>query len=219
MQTPWYIKQLKNQASRESLPLPFSMDDSAIDRIEAVRWEPRDISLPVNTDALTQSTEMSQSLVSTQEGTAQLQSPMTWQLTGRQFGHDLFALYPNDLAVLDIVQTNAREDWKRPVYFAVTVSPDGQLDCQNYFQLEGQAYRVVPIRHDERQGRVVPGITDANLLNFRFRGLDRSRRVLRRDWPIIHSGRLGPQTATCSPGLRSRSSRWATRCASARSWA
>ncbi len=172
LQTPWYIKQLKNQASRESLPLPFSMDDSAIDRIEAVRWEPRDISLPVNTDALTQSTEMSQSLVSTQEGTAQLQSPMTWQLTGRQFGQDLFALYPNDLAVLDIVQTNAREDWKRPVYFAVTVSPDGQLDLQNYFQLEGQAYRVVPIRHDERQGRVVPGITDANLLNFRFRGLD-----------------------------------------------
>ncbi|NBB87425.1 MAG: hypothetical protein GVY12_14550, partial [Bacteroidetes bacterium] len=46
------------------------------------------------------------------------------------------------------------------------------LNLQNYFQLEGKAFRVVPIRHDRQLGRVVPGITDARLDNFRLRNVD-----------------------------------------------
>ncbi len=173
LQTPWYVKQLKNQASRLSEPLPISLSDSEIERIAPVQWQPRDVSLPVDVAAL-QGSEMEQSLLSAQTtGGAQLQNPMTWRLNGRQLGQDFYALYPNDLVVLNMLQTNAaQQNWERPIYFAVTVSPDGQLDLQNYFQLEGQAYRVVPIRHNERQGRVVQGITDVNLKNFRFRGLD-----------------------------------------------
>ncbi len=172
LQTPWYLKQLKNQSSRLSEPLPISLSDAQIEQIGPVQWQPRDIQLPVNVSALTGQGEMQQSIVTAQnEPGAQLESPMTWRLNGRQLGQDFYALYPNDIAVLDLLQTNAQQNWQRPVYFAVTVSPDGQLDLQNYFQLEGQAYRVVPIRHDEGQGRVVPGLTDENLMNFRFRGL------------------------------------------------
>ncbi len=75
-------------------------------------------------------------------------------------------------AALDILQTNAEQGWTRPIYFAVTVSPDGQLDLQNYFQLEGQAFRVVPIKHDEPLGRVVPSLTPERLKRFKFTNLD-----------------------------------------------
>ena len=54
----------------------------------------------------------------------------------------------------------------------MTVSPDGLLDLSDFFQAEGQAQRVVPIRHNEPFGRVVPGITADKLRRFRFRGLD-----------------------------------------------
>ena len=60
----------------------------------------------------------------------------------------------------------------------MTVAPSGQLGLNepseggSFFQLEGQAYRVVPIRHREQLGRVVPEITAEKLRLFRFAGLN-----------------------------------------------
>ena len=34
-------------------------------------------------------------------------------------------------------------NWNRPVYFAVTVSPTSMLNLDNYLQMEGLAYRLV----------------------------------------------------------------------------
>ncbi|MFN8352530.1 MAG: DUF2723 domain-containing protein [Flavobacteriales bacterium] len=50
-------------------------------------------------------------------------------------------LLKNHFTVLDILANN---DWKRPVYFAVTTGPDSYINLQNYFRLEGLAYRLVP---------------------------------------------------------------------------
>ncbi|HVA98188.1 MAG TPA: DUF2723 domain-containing protein, partial [Bacteroidia bacterium] len=49
----------------------------------------------------------------------------------------------SDLMVLDLL---AQNDWKRPIYFAVTTGPDAYLGLQGYFQLEGLAYRLVPFK-------------------------------------------------------------------------
>jgi hypothetical protein len=68
---------------------------------------------------------------------------------------------------------NARRDWERPIYFANTTSTSGQLDLQEYFQAEGLAYRVVPIKHDRGLGgRIVPEIASKRLNTFKFTGLD-----------------------------------------------
>jgi hypothetical protein len=48
-----------------------------------------------------------------------------------------------DLMILDLIANN---DWTRPIYFAVTVGGDSYLNLEPYFQLEGLAYRFVPIR-------------------------------------------------------------------------
>ena len=48
-----------------------------------------------------------------------------------------------DLMILDLIANN---DWTRPIYFAVTVGNDSYLNLEPYFQLEGLAYRFVPIR-------------------------------------------------------------------------
>jgi hypothetical protein len=172
LNTPWYVRQLKYQWARKSPPLPISLSDQEIEDLTIVRWRPREILLPVDKKKI-----FGQSEMIVPEDTALVESPMRWNLQGRPYGkdesgEDLNILYAADQVALNIIMTAARQNWERPVYFAVTVSPDGQLDLENFFQLEGQAYRVVPIRHDEPLGRVVPEITPANLRKFRFRKLN-----------------------------------------------
>ncbi|HRK27056.1 MAG TPA: DUF2723 domain-containing protein [Chitinophagales bacterium] len=90
-------------------------------------------------------------------------------------------LYKNDLMTLDIIAAN---NWKRPIYFAISVSPESYLGLEKYFQLEGLAYRLVPIevqpsidpltgKPDRSQrGRVNPDIMYDNLMNkFKFGNL------------------------------------------------
>ncbi len=167
LNTSWYVKQLKNQWSRESAPLPISMSDDQIENLSVRRWEPREVELPVDPENFAQKGEM----YLPQADTNLLMSPMRWRLEGRPYSEEVNILYAADQAALDIIATNAQQGWERPVYFAVTVSPDGQLNLQNFFQIEGQAFQVVPIRHDEQLGRVVPEITPERLMNFRFRNL------------------------------------------------
>jgi len=49
----------------------------------------------------------------------------------------------DELMILDMIATN---NWKRPIYFAITVGRDKYLNLQDYFQLEGLAYKLVPIK-------------------------------------------------------------------------
>lgn len=67
---------------------------------------------------------------------------------------DKSMILKNELMVLDMLAT---ADWDRPMYYAVTVGSDSYAGLQNYFQLEGFAYRIVPIRtknDDGQTGRV-----------------------------------------------------------------
>ncbi|RMH64197.1 MAG: DUF2723 domain-containing protein [Bacteroidetes bacterium] len=167
LNTPWYIKQLRDQWAHESAPLPISLSDDQIDNLAPQAWQPREVSLPVEQPEVLAENEV----FVPRSDTARIQSPMTWTLRGRPLNSEVNALYVADLAVYDILRTNARQGWTRPIYFAVTVSSDGQLDLQDYFQLEGQAFRVVPIRHNESMGRIVPGVSDARLDRFKFTNL------------------------------------------------
>lgn len=170
LNTPWYVRQLKNQASRDSDPLPISLSESAIDDLQIVPWQARELELPVDKAALLGGSEMDAWIQ--QEDSSLIESPMKWLLEGRPYSKEFNLLYGADQAALNILMTNAQQKWKRPIYIAVTVSPDGQLGLENYFQLEGQAYRIVPIKHQDQLGRVVPGLTDEKLKLFRFRGLN-----------------------------------------------
>ena len=52
----------------------------------------------------------------------------------------------SQLLVLDIL---AHNDWKRPIYF-VTGYHNDALGLEEYFQLEGLAYRLVPIKSQNK---------------------------------------------------------------------
>ncbi len=77
------------------------------------------------------------------------------------------SLNKSQLMVLDILATN---NWERPVYFGVGMGQDSYMGFDKYFQLEGAAYRVVPIKTEESTtyydfGRINTQILYDNLMN------------------------------------------------------
>ena len=143
------------------------MSDEDIDNLQIMPWRPDTLMLPVNKDRIFAKDGVRIQL----EDSSVIQSPMVWELEGRPYNDDINLLYGADQAALNLLITNAMQDWKRPIYFAVTVAPAGQLNLQNYFQAEGQAFRVVPIKHTEPLGRVVPSVSPERLKLFRFTNL------------------------------------------------
>lgn len=75
-------------------------------------------------------------------------------------------LTKSQLMVLDILSTN---NWERPVYFGISMGSDAYMGLEKYFQLEGAAYRVVPIETKEAEfydyGRIDSDILYDNIMN------------------------------------------------------
>lgn len=94
---------------------------------------------------------------------------MAWQLSaGQKY------LTKNHLMILDLLANN---NWDRPIYYAITVSDDNYLNLENYFQMEGLAYRVVPVptRGDAfGRGGINTDVMFENMVHkFRWGGIDK----------------------------------------------
>ena len=53
------------------------------------------------------------------------------------------SLSKDEMMILDLLATN---NWKRPIYWSITVGQSKYLNLMDYFQVEGFAYRLVPIK-------------------------------------------------------------------------
>ncbi len=71
-------------------------------------------------------------------------------------------LLKNDLLTLDMVANNIMD---RPIYYAVSVAPDAYEGLDKYFQLEGMAYRIVPIENPGHNAQSCPVRTDSAYVN------------------------------------------------------
>ena len=71
-------------------------------------------------------------------------------------------IFKNDMAVLEII---ARNQWKRPIYFATSVPYDNYYGLLKYFRLEGFAYRLVPYKNDASSVSINTEIMYDNLIN------------------------------------------------------
>lgn len=208
LNTDWYIKQLRDRKTHESLPLPITLSDEEIEEMTS-RLElhnPEEVVIPVDKDLLRSVFQASPDQL--EDSTSQffrggglpedvqltpmlynqlrmaedysipveeLDDNVRWYLEGRSAGRDSqgnerFYLQTQDKMILHILRNNR---WLRPVYFANTVSNDGQLGLQNFFQFEGKAFRVVPKRREVGPfGYVDPEVHANRLENFRFENWD-----------------------------------------------
>ena len=115
LNTPWYVKQLQDQNQDNSF---INMSENEINNLDFKAWSPTIISIPAPKDSLNNS------------------GKIEWKLNPTYFD---VALRIQDLMVLRIIKDN---NWNRPVYFAVTVSPTSMLNLEEYLTMEGLAYRL-----------------------------------------------------------------------------
>jgi tetratricopeptide (TPR) repeat protein len=90
------------------------------------------------------------------------------------------AIRGQDIMAFDIIRSNR---WERPIYFAVTSTPDSKIGLDRYFRMDGLAMKLIPYPAPSDEGLIDPKILSANLLNepeepnkafqrgYRFRGL------------------------------------------------
>lgn len=191
LNTDWYIKQMRDRQTHESLPLPITFTDEEIRQIttQFELHQPREINIPVNKDLLNavfagepaentgvELTPMLQDQISMAVPFSipveELDDEVSWYLEGRpagrdQQGNERFYLQAQDIVALELIQQN---QWLRPVYFANTVAGDGQLNLQDYFQFEGKAFRVVPKKREGtgQFGYIDPEVHAKRLAGFEF---------------------------------------------------
>ena len=68
----------------------------------------------------------------------------------------------SEMMVMDMLSTN---EWKRPIYFAVTIGSDYHLGLDPYLELTGMAYRITPERSADGRPRVNTALTYENMLH------------------------------------------------------
>lgn len=131
---PFYDRNLKEPVELKELVDFMGSDDpgsrATTQGGENINYFPtKNIKLTVDSAAV-----MANGVVSSKDAD-KIVKTMTFTISGNY-------LMKNDLMILNILANN---NWKRPIYFATTVGSENYLNLQNYFQLEGLTYRVVPI--------------------------------------------------------------------------
>jgi hypothetical protein len=81
------------------------------------------------------------------------------------------ALYKSELMMLEML---AEANWERPIYIAVSVGPENQLNMGNHFIQEGLTYRFTPFDTDKLGVKIDSEKMYDNLMHkFKFGGIDK----------------------------------------------
>ena len=135
LNTPWYIEQLKSRYKDK----PFiKMNENEITNLDFKRWETKEVSINAPRDENNQS------------------GKIEWSLKPTYMD---IALRIQDLMVLKIINDN---NWDRPIYFAVTVSPVSMLSLDEYLRMDGLAYKLVNNKNEIVNKKII----SKNLLEF-----------------------------------------------------
>ena len=186
LNTDWYIDQLKHKYyDSDPINISWASDKYILGRRDYIPFYDRGLKTPVELKELVDfmgsddskakartnngeevnyfptknikftidSAEVINSGAVSKENAGKIVKTMEWTINGNY-------LMKNDLMILNIIANN---HWKRPIYFATTVGSDNYLNLEPYFQLEGLAYRLVPIR-TESKNDVVPGRVETNIM-------------------------------------------------------
>ncbi len=180
--TPWYVHQLKNETPHGAKKVPISISDAQIEELQPIQWEPRQMMLPVPKNVLNQygisdAASGQPALIDTavvRTGAIRFTLPNTMT-----FG-SVKAIRVQDIMAWDIISTN---QWERPIYFAVTSTPDSKIGLDRFFRMDGLAMKLIPYQSASDEGVIVDTILAANLFNtpagfsktfrrgYKFRGL------------------------------------------------
>jgi hypothetical protein len=202
LNTDWYIQQMKRPAYK-SMPLPISMGDASYSQgnNDILYYNPNEAVKELNLKEFIGLVSQNSPLLRQSYGdgnqqvttfpTSQFYMPVDTmavkslgiipkdrqnQLVDRlDWSMGKRAIEKKNLVILDMIATN---NWKRPIYFSSTVAPSDYMNLQPYFQLEGMAYRLLPLKDPNYNPRGDEGYVEKSICyeelmkTFSYRGLN-----------------------------------------------
>ena len=156
LQTDWYIGQMKRPYYESSaLPISWEYKDYMPGKNEVV-WVDNRLNEPISVNTAFNFLR-SEDGRTKRDGENYIPSNQLYieGLNGEQIPIKQARRYTrSEMMVMEMLSQNARNNWERPIYFAVTVGNDYYLGLEPYFELTGLAYRVTPTRSRDGQPRV-----------------------------------------------------------------
>lgn len=160
LQTDWYIDQMKSPAYQSApLPIPYSREEYAGRNMLVALAD--DVQIPVDAEAVGQS-----EVIHLQEGDSIL-STLDIHEEGKRYR------YRNEIMQHAILQSIARDGWRRPLYFAISVGPDVYAGMEPYFRTSGMAYQVVPLAGAGPESVDVDWTFDCLMHRFKWGNVDK----------------------------------------------
>ncbi|NWF89042.1 MAG: DUF2723 domain-containing protein [Ignavibacteriaceae bacterium] len=141
LNTPWYIKQLKENDPYNVGTLKIRYSDAQISEIRPIAWESRSISIPIPGNIRDGIPQDLFNTYNVSDSSVLKQGSITFQMNPTLNFGTVKAIRVQDIMVKEIVESNL---WERPIYFAVTCSEDSKIGLDEYLMMEGMSYRVVP---------------------------------------------------------------------------
>ncbi|RMF47824.1 MAG: hypothetical protein D6750_08565 [Bacteroidetes bacterium] len=142
LNTDWYIAQLKYQSSNEAPPVPISISDEVFmgEKSATMPFQSQTLLLPVDKTAFL--THYPEAHRFTPESLA---DTLRWSVPARGGDKNSYLL-KQDYMTLDIVLTNLRQGWKRPICFANTLPSFSYMGLQDYLYMRGTVYELLPLK-------------------------------------------------------------------------
>lgn len=179
--TDWYINHMKLKMN-ESEPLPITMKK---EEYTGARQQAKFFNTAtIEKRLLSNKNQLLADKIVNQDELPYVKDTMVWKInTRKEGGDDQRLLYLADLLIINLVENVAKDGWKRPVYFANTVTPSSFVGLDKYLRQEGLAYRVLPLNkpddvdyYEGFQGSIRPDMMEDNMVNkFKYRNLDNAK--------------------------------------------
>ena len=164
LQTDWYIDQMKRPYyNSPGLPISWDYADYMPGKNE-IAWVENRLSAPLEVKKAYQFLHSTDPRTK-RDGEGYIPSDQLYVLSpdsqkimfkkARRFTR-------SEMMVMEMLSTN---EWKRPMYFAVTIGSDYHLGLDPYLELTGMAYRITPERSKDGKPRVNTEVMYDNMLN------------------------------------------------------
>lgn len=184
--TNWYIKQAKNEMPYGALKVPISYTDEQIDRLQPMEFNGTTVDLPVTDEVIQKFNITDTSVINNKKISFRMNPPMQFETQAGPRG----VIRVQDLVVLDIIKTNAKQGWTRPVHFSVTCSDDSKIGLDDYLKMQGMTFLVTPVKGQNQNLNIdeekmlaslfnePDGYSKTYQLGFKFRGLNTGKLYL-----------------------------------------
>lgn len=136
--TPWYIKQLKNTTPFGAKKIPINMTDNEIDSIRPERWDNREIEMDISKDVMNK--------YNVKDSTTLRTGKISWKVEAQAYYGEIPLLRQQDIMILNILKAT---NWTRPIYWAATCSDDTKVGLEQFLVNEGMAFKLTPNKISE----------------------------------------------------------------------